>query len=110
METPTWRGAYDRWLILPQGRLNLIDFDFYRAIAEVGIPERNLWQFSWAGRKRFDPVWNMVLEGSTGFSGAFARQVTLNPSSVRDSLTDDLLKALEQLLLSKVSFLIWISL
>lgn len=96
METPTWRGAYDRWLILPQGRLNLIDFDFYRAIAEVGIPERNMWQFSWAGRKRFDPVWNMVLEGSTGFSGGFARQVTLNPSSVRDSLTDDLLNALEQ--------------
>ena len=96
METPTWRGAYDRWLILPQGRLNLIDFDFYRAIAEVGIPERNLWQFSWAGRKRFDPVWDMVLEGSTGFSGAFARQVTLNSSSVGISLTDDLLDALEQ--------------
>ena len=96
METPTWRGAYDRWLILPQGRLNLIDFDFYRAIAEVGIPERNLWQFSWAGRKRFDPVWDMVLEGTTGFSGAFARQVTLNPSSARTSLTDDLLDALEQ--------------
>ena len=96
METPTWRGAYDRWLILPQGRLNLIDFDFYRAIAEVGIPERNLWQFSWAGRKRFDPVWDMVLEGSTGFSGVFARQVTLNSSSARISLTDDLLDALEQ--------------
>jgi YVTN family beta-propeller protein len=32
MEAPTWRGAYDRCLILPQGRLNLIDFDFYRDI------------------------------------------------------------------------------
>ena len=96
METPTWRGAYDRWLILPQGRLNLIDFDFYRATAEVGIPERNIWQFSWAGRKRFDPVWDMVLEGTTGFSGAFARQITLNPTSARTSLTDDLLNALEQ--------------
>lgn len=96
METPTWRGAYDRWLILPQGRLNLIDFDFYRAVAERGIPEQRVWQFSWAGRKRFDPVWDMVLEGTTGFSGAFARQVTLNPASARTPFTDDLLNALEQ--------------
>lgn len=100
MDAPTWRGAYDRWLILPQGRLNLIDFDFYRRIAEQGVPERSLWQFSWAGRKRFDPVWDMVLEGSTGFSGAYARQVTLNKATVaRDaegSLTEDLLDALEK--------------
>ena len=40
MDAPTWRGAYDRWLILPQGRLNIIDFDFYRRIAEQGAPER----------------------------------------------------------------------
>ena len=25
MDAPTWRGAYDRFLILPQGRLNIID-------------------------------------------------------------------------------------
>ena len=31
MDAPTWRGAYDRWMILPQGRLNIIDFDFYRS-------------------------------------------------------------------------------
>ena len=37
MDAPTWRGAYDRFPILPQGRLNIIDFDFYRAIAERGI-------------------------------------------------------------------------
>ena len=95
METPTWRGAYDRWLILPQGRLNLIDFDFYQRVAERGIPEQRVWQFSWAGRKRFDPVWNMVLEGSTGFSGAFARQVTLNKESALIRSTRDLLNALE---------------
>ena len=95
MEAPTWRGAYDRWLILPQGRLNLIDFDFYRAVAERGIPERRVWQFSWAGRKRFDPVWDMVLEGSTGFSGAFARQITLNKASANARFTHDLLNALE---------------
>jgi YVTN family beta-propeller protein len=46
MDAPTWRGAYDRWLILPQGRLNIIDFDFYQRVAEQGTPERNVWQFS----------------------------------------------------------------
>ena len=95
MEAPTWRGAYDRFLILPQGRLNIIDFDFYRRVAEEGIPERKVWQFSWAGRRRFDPVWDMVLEGSTGFSGSFARQVTLNRAAAEDYLTNDLLNALE---------------
>ena len=96
MDAPTWRGAYDRWLILPQGRLNIIDFDFYQRVAEQGAPERNVWQFSWGGRKRFDPVWDMVLEGSTGFSGAFARQVTLNQKSADAAMTIDLLNDLEQ--------------
>jgi len=96
MDAPTWRGAYDRFLILPQGRLNIIDFDFYRAIAERGIPERRMWQFSWGGRRRFDPVWDMVLEGSTGFSGTFARQITLNQTTSKQVLTGELLDALEQ--------------
>ena len=96
MDAPTWRGAYDRFLILPQGRLNIIDFDFYRAIAEQGIPERRMWQFSWGGRRRFDPIWDMVLEGSTGFSGAFARQVTLNRKTANQKFTGDLLDSLEQ--------------
>ena len=95
MDAPTWRGAYDRFLILPQGRLNIIDFDFYRRVAERGIPERNVWQFSWGGRRAFDPVWNMVLEGSTGFSGSFARQVTLNKDTANNQLTSNLLNALE---------------
>ncbi|HIG84324.1 MAG TPA: hypothetical protein EYG40_13765 [Verrucomicrobia bacterium] len=95
MDAPTWRGAYDRFLILPQGRLNIIDFDFYRRVAERGIPERNVWQFSWGGRRAFDPVWNMVLEGSTGFSGSFARQVTLNKSTANNQLTTNLINALE---------------
>ena len=96
MDAPTWRGAYDRFLILPQGRLNIIGFDFYRRIAEQGAPERRIWQMSWGSRRRFDPVWNMVLENSTGFSGSFARQVTLNRTSAEDDLTADLLNALER--------------
>ena len=95
MEAPTWRGAYDRFLILPQGRLNIIEFDFYRRVAEAGNDERSIWQFSWAGRPAFNSVWDMVLEQSTGFSGSFARQVTLNQSSVEENLTDSLLDALE---------------
>ena len=95
MDAPTWRGAYDRFLILPQGRLNIIEFDFYRRIAEQGIPERKLWQFSWQGQPRFDPIWDMVLENSTGYSGTFARQVTLSESTVNDAATKDLLAALE---------------
>ena len=95
MDAPTWRGAYDRFLILPQGRLNIIDFDFYRRVAEAGNSERRIWQFSWGGRRRFDPVWDMVLEGSTGFSGTFARQVSLNAASADEPLTTALLDALE---------------
>lgn len=96
MDAPTWRGAQDRWLILPQGRLNIIEFPFYRTMAEQGAPERNIWQMSWGGRSRFDPVWDMVLEMGTGFSGAFARQLTLSKATAKDALTADLLDALEK--------------
>jgi DNA-binding beta-propeller fold protein YncE len=95
MDAPTWRGAYDRWLILPQGRLNIIDLDFFERVAQQGTPERSVWQFSWAGRERFDPVWDMVLEMGTGFSGAFARQATLNQDTADDQQTERLLVALE---------------
>lgn len=96
MEAPTWRGAYDRWLILPQGRLNIIDFSFYRSIAQAGAPEESVWRLSWAGRQRFNPVWDMVLEGGTGFPGAFGRQLTLNAGNADDAATLALLQALEQ--------------
>jgi len=95
MDAPTWRGAYDRFLILPQGRLNIIDFDFYRRVAERGNSEREIWRFSWRSRSEFDPVWEMVTEGSTGFSGSFARQLTLNRNTAREALTGNLLEALE---------------
>ena len=94
MDTPTWRGAYDRWLILPQGRLNIIEFDFFERIIQQGAPERSIWQMSWGGRARFNPVWDMVLEGSTGFPGAFARQATLNHLTAGDVLIRELTAAL----------------
>lgn len=97
MDAPTWRGAYDRWLILPQGRLNMVEFDFFKRVAERGTPEEEVWKFSWAGRQRFNPVWDMVLEASTGFVGGFGRQVTLNRDTVAVSSESlDLLASLEQ--------------
>ncbi|NNE91353.1 MAG: ankyrin repeat domain-containing protein, partial [Verrucomicrobiales bacterium] len=95
MDAPTWRGAYDRFLILPQGRLNVIDLDFYERVAQRGIPEREIWRFSWRSKTEFDPVWDMILEGSTGFSGAFARQTTLNQSTASTEESNELLSALE---------------
>lgn len=96
MDTPTWRGAYDRFLILPQGRINMVTLPPFAALAEQGIPEREIWRFSWGQRAEFDPVWDMVLEHSTGFSGSFARQVTLSQQSMTDELTAELVSALEQ--------------
>lgn len=94
MDAPTWRGAYDRWLILPQGRLNMVEFDFFKRIIDAGAPEREVWKLSWGGRPRFDPVWDMVLEGSTGFPGAFARQVTLNRQTSPSTIDLEMVRAL----------------
>ncbi|HKJ16036.1 MAG TPA: hypothetical protein VJ984_01640 [Xanthomonadales bacterium] len=91
MDAPTWRGAYDRWLVLPQGRTNLADF-LTPIQRNNGIPERTMWV---RDGPTFEPVWNMITEGSTGHSGSFARQVTLNQASVDNDLTTDLLDALE---------------
>ncbi|MFL2865840.1 MAG: hypothetical protein ACJZ8Y_11560 [Pirellulaceae bacterium] len=96
MDAPTWRGAYDRWLILPQGRLNIIDFPFYRNLAERGAPERGVWRLSWGGRERFDPVWDMVLQQSNGYPGGYGRQVTINRTTAASELTLSLLNALEK--------------
>ena len=94
MDAPTWRGAYDRFLILPQGRLNIIEFPFYKSIADKGNDERSMWRLTWRSKPRFDPVWDMVLEGSTGDSGTFARQFTLDQSTAGKPLAQSLLPAL----------------
>lgn len=91
MDAPTWRGAYDRWLVLPQGRTNLVDLlsNFQK---NNGIPERTMWV---RDGPTFVPVWNMIIEGSTGYSGSFARSVTMNQTTARTAFTNDLLDALE---------------
>ena len=113
MKATTWRGAYDRYLISPQARGMIIDFPWISTIAEKGRDERSTWRLSWSGdtgpRHRFDPVWDMVLEGSTGFSGAFARQVTLSvntfielePEPVKEYSSGDLMSALKNSVIQK---------
>ena len=90
MDAPTWRGAYDRWMLLPQGRLNIMHL---MQIVNMGasFPERDMWILAGAS----PDIWQMVLETSTGFPGGFARQVTLNADTARLPETLALLRALE---------------
>ncbi len=89
MDPPTWRGAYDRWVILPQGRANLADLV---GGLDPSFPERDVWALGGSN----DRIWEMVLQGSTGFHGAFGRQLTLNSQSASTLGTLTFLDALEQ--------------
>ena len=90
MDAPTWRGAYDRWMLLPQGRLNIMHL---MDIVNMGpsFPERDMWILAGAS----PDIWSMVLQTSTGFPGAFARQITLNAATASDARTIPFLRALE---------------
>ena len=101
MDAPTWRGAYDRFMITPQARTNVIDL-MYLAFSDRLEPrsdfndrfffeEEEMWFLAGASPE----IWQMVLQGSTGFSGSFARQVTLNADTVGMPQSGDLLDALE---------------
>ena len=90
MDAPTWRGAYDRWTILPQARINIVDLLDLAGVPDH-IPERDIWTLAGATPN----VWQMVTQGSTGFAGSFARQTTLNRDSADDALTASILDALE---------------
>lgn len=91
MDAPTWRGAYDRWMILPQGRLNVIDLMNIVDMPDH-FPEENIWKLAGAT----DPVWQMVVEGNMGHSGSFARQVTLTAETVNGGGSNLIMDALEQ--------------
>lgn len=91
MDAPTWRGAYDRWMILPQGRINVIDL-----MNIVGMPshfpEEEIWKLAGAT----DATWQMVLESNTGHSGAFGRQITLAAKTLDQANGDRIIAALEE--------------
>jgi YVTN family beta-propeller protein len=90
MDAPTWRGAYDRWMVTPQARLNIIDLMTIVRMDDT-FPERDVWMLAGASAD----IWEMVLQGSTGFSGSFARQVTLNTGTAALSETTRILDTLE---------------
>ncbi|MFP6814139.1 MAG: hypothetical protein VB949_00495, partial [Pseudomonadales bacterium] len=90
MDAPTWRGAYDRWMVTPQARLNIIDLMNLVGIDNT-FPERDVWILAGAS----PDIWELVLQGSTGFSGSFARQVTLNVDTAGLAQTTNILDALE---------------
>ena len=90
MDAPTWRGANDRFIITPQARTNVIDLMRIVNIDDT-FPERDIWILGGAS----PDIWEMVLQGSTGFAGAFGRQVTLNAASAPRAQTRRLLDALE---------------
>ena len=73
----TWRGAYDRWMILPQGRLNIIDLMNIVGMPDH-FPEQRIWELAGAS----SDVWNMVTEGSTGFSSRIGQQVVLTRDTI----------------------------
>ena len=90
MDAPTWRGAYERWMILPQGRINILDL---MEIVDMddSFPERDIWILAGASAN----IWRMVVESATGFAGSFARQLTLNASTAAAPETTAMLRALE---------------
>lgn len=96
MDAPTWRGAYDRWIVTPQARFNVIDL-IERIGMDLGadIPEQEVWFHAGA---RTQANWDMVLEYSTGFSGTFARQATFNAAladeNVHTAMTDRIVDTL----------------
>ena len=91
MDAPTWRGAYDRWMVTPQARLNIIDLMNLVGMDD-SFPERDMWILAGATPQ----IWEMVVQGSTGFSGSFGRQVTLNSASANLSETETMLNYLER--------------
>jgi len=91
MDAPTWRGAYDRWMILPQGRINVIDLMNLVGMPDH-FPEEDMWKLAGAT----DQTWQMVLESNTGQSGAFGRQLTLTSATLAQDHRDQLMATLER--------------
>lgn len=92
-DAPTWRGAYDKWLVFADGNRNQLSI--VPGAADRGFPEFEMWG-SANPEVNMDVVWQMVLQGSTGFPGGFARQITLNTRTAGDSVVSSRLALLNQ--------------
>ena len=98
MNVPSFRGALDRWVTRAQGRNSLIDLGGVEQLAEEGFPEEKVWKrmLAMGEHGRLWPVLDMFKESSSGFSRAFGRQATLSKNTVNDSVTLDIIAALEK--------------
>ena len=97
MNVPSFRGALDRFITQAQGRNSVIDLGGVQEVAEDGFPEEEVWKrmLNMGEHGRLWPVIDMFKESSMGFSGAFARQVTLSEETSEKLLTEDIIAALE---------------
>lgn len=97
MNVPSFRGALDRFVTQAQGRNNVISLGGVKKVAEAGYPEEEVWKrmLNMGEHGRMWPVIDMFKEQSSGFSGAFGRQVTLSPKNVGDELTAKIVERLE---------------
>lgn len=98
MNVPSFRGALDRFITQAQGRNSVIDLEGVQEVAEDGFPEEEVWKrmLNMGEHGRLWPVIDMFKESSMGFSGAFARQVTLSAETSGHVLTQDIVSALER--------------
>ena len=98
MNVPSFRGALDRFITQAQGRNSVIDLGGVKQVAEEGFPEEKVWErmLNMGEHGRLWPVIDMFKESSMGFSGAFARQVTLSEETSEELLTGDVIAALER--------------
>ena len=99
MDAPTFRGTTDRFLTLPNGRIYLLDLIGLSILisdapwTEDQVPdEYMMWAFTFGSARSPqlnrttsghgpEGLFQMFEEGSTGFSGAMGRQVTLNAAT-----------------------------
>jgi len=111
MDAPTFRGIYDRFLQTPNGRSGLWDVQrfgesgFSGWNTADGPDELYILEFAFnqsaatqsqSGGRGVENYWSLFQEWSTGFSGAFGRQLTLDAGSAGDDDTAEQLVHLER--------------
>ena len=94
---PSFRGALDRFVTQAQGRNNLISLNGIKEIAEKGYPEEEVWKrmLGMGEHGRLWPVIDMFKEQSSGYSGAFGKQVTVNRETVPGEVETKIVEYLE---------------
>jgi len=97
MNVPSFRGALDRFVTQAQGRNNVISLGGVKQVAENGYPEEEVWKrmLNMGEHGRLWPVIDMFKEQSSGYSGAFGKQVTISLKNAGEKLPAQILERLE---------------